>query len=117
MRSKDIEDWKGEVGDGWWPIVEELGLAMFRLDPDLEIHQIKEKFGGLRFYYSSSEEHGCSEEQKILVHFAERLCARTCETCGLPGSLRNDLGWVLTLCDSHHDTALDRTGRNRAEPT
>lgn len=42
------------VGDGWMPIVLEAHEKFLALDPDYEINQIKEKFGGLRYYVSQS---------------------------------------------------------------
>lgn len=61
----------------------------------VEIHQIKEKFGELRFYYAGGDEqvHG-------MVRMAECWAAYTCETCGERGQLRHG-GWVRTLCDKH----------------
>lgn len=60
------------------------------------VHQIKEKFGGLRFYYSGGDD-------RILgmVSMAERWASVTCETCGSHGSPRYG-GWIKTLCDTHH---------------
>jgi hypothetical protein len=57
--------------------------------------QVKEKFGGLRFYYNGGDEqiHG-------MVRMAEAMAATTCEECGTPGSLRTG-GWIRTLCDKH----------------
>lgn len=61
-----------------------------------KIVQVKEKFGGLRFYAD-----GCTEAQDQLISFAETLSAMTCEVCGAPGTLRTD-GWIKCLCDTHH---------------
>jgi hypothetical protein len=57
--------------------------------------QVKEKFGGLRFYYDGGDEyiHG-------LVAMAESMSYVTCEVCGSPGRVYTD-GWHATLCDKH----------------
>ena len=61
----------------------------------LTIMQIKEKFGGLRFYYGPMD-----DEVDAMVEAAEKQSYRTCEVCGGPGMLR-DGGWLQTLCDEH----------------
>lgn len=58
--------------------------------------QIKEKFGGLRFYHN-----GGSSAIDNYVSFAESMSYRTCEVCGNPGQSRNE-GWIKVLCDAHH---------------
>lgn len=96
------------IGKGWYPIVEELHKQMLAVDPGYTIQQIKEKFGGLRYYWEPTPDadgfFDYSDEAKIatmraLVSFAEALASRTCEACGLPGSLRSSTGWYVTLCD------------------
>ena len=57
--------------------------------------QVKEKFGGLRFYV-----HGGTEEHYNYINFAESMSYRTCEVCGAPGHVYTD-GWHRTLCDVH----------------
>lgn len=57
--------------------------------------QIKEKFGGLRFYTN-----GGDSAVDAMISVAEALSYRTCETCGSPGKSRNS-GWIRTLCDKH----------------
>jgi len=57
--------------------------------------QIKEKFGGLRFYCN-----GGDEFTEGLIQMAEIMAECTCEVCGKPGSARNS-GWIKTLCDEH----------------
>ncbi len=59
------------------------------------VDQIKEKFGGLRFYY-----HGGDNHIDGLVTMAESWASHTCETCGNMGK-RRDGGWIRTLCDTH----------------
>jgi len=60
------------------------------------IQDVKEKFGGLRFYVS-----GASDKVYNYIEFAEALSHRTCEECGAPGERRSG-GWIKTLCDTHH---------------
>lgn len=61
------------------------------------VDQVKEKFGGLRFYY-----HGGDEAVSGMVRMAESWAASTCETCGETGTLRPG-GWIRTLCDKHEE--------------
>ena len=60
------------------------------------ITQVKEKFGGLRFYVSDA-----TDEVHNYIEFAESMSFRVCEMCGAPGEPRSD-GWTKTLCDRHH---------------
>ena len=66
------------------------------------VAQVKEKFGGLRFYINFRE--GVSETaiEKInaLIGFAESLSYNTCEKCGNIGK-RYAIGWNRTLCEQH----------------
>ena len=63
--------------------------------PQVVAVQVKEKFGGLRFYYDGGDEfiHG-------LVQMAELMADRTCEVCGDKGKLYQT-GWHRTLCKMH----------------
>lgn len=57
--------------------------------------QVKEKFGGLRFYTNG----GDSVVDGIL-RMAESMSYRTCEVCGSPGKVYRD-GWHVALCPVH----------------
>lgn len=57
--------------------------------------QVKEKFGGLRFYVN-----GANDKQYELIDFAESLSLTTCEVCGKKGK-RNRSGWITTRCKEH----------------
>ena len=90
------------VDEGWWPILEELcsniqGHIEWQKGacPQVIVAQIKEKFGGLRFYYE-----GGDEQIRGMVGMAESWAAHTCEVCGHPGKSRQG-GWIKTLCDHH----------------
>ena len=63
------------------------------------VHQIKEKFGGLRFYADK-----LSENDQGAIKMAEILSERTCAHCGTTDKVQMyDIGWVLPLCDKHAD--------------
>ena len=57
--------------------------------------QVKEKFGGLRFYVN-----GATDKHWNYISIAENFSYRTCEQCGAPGKTYTD-GWHTTLCDIH----------------
>jgi hypothetical protein len=57
--------------------------------------QIKEKFGGLRFYVQAA-----TNKHYDYISFAESMSYRTCEVCGAPGKRYTD-GWHKVLCDIH----------------
>jgi hypothetical protein len=93
------------VSEGWWPIIAELCSNIqhhinwknrqSEIVPQVVVVQIKEKFGGLRFYYD-----GGDDEISGMVRMAESWAAHSCETCGAPGKTREG-GWIKTLCDHH----------------
>ena len=61
----------------------------------IQIQQIKEKFGGLRFYYDGGDDRISGMET-----MAEIWAGQTCETCGNKGERRSG-GWIRTLCNEH----------------
>ncbi len=65
-----------------------------------KILQVKEKFGGLRFYYDGGSEEG-AKHLSGAVRMAEAMAIRTCEVCGRPGEKRSG-DWIQTLCDAHY---------------
>lgn len=84
-----------ECGPGWEPII--VAACDSLLDRDVRFDQIKEKFGGLRIYFTASEED--SEFCSGVVRMAEAMSVATCERCGAAGRIRGG-GWLTCLCDS-----------------
>jgi len=95
-----------ECQDGWLDIIEDLAnkletlIVKFKKDeyPEYEEEwpmaaQIKEKFGTLRFYMTSS-----TTNMKRVIEEAELKSSETCELCGKTGHRRNT-AWITTLCD------------------
>ena len=53
-------------GPGWYPLIIDLADAIAELLPNYEIHQIKEKYGTLRFYWGTAyREPTCCETFKV----------------------------------------------------
>jgi hypothetical protein len=77
----------------------DIDVAKVRMDDEATkvpvASQIKEKFGGLRFYVERA-----TEEHYNYISFAESMSYRICEECGAPGKLHTD-GWHRTLCEHH----------------
>lgn len=86
---------------GWNELLKELIDDLIKLGWDKQVCQVKEKFGGLRFYINEG-----SDEIYERIIKAEKDSYKTCEKCGKEGELRNDLGWHLTLCSEHYNEKL-----------
>jgi len=87
-----------ECGDGWFKLIDQLSADITLLDErdgsQTIAVQVKEKYGGLRFYIESGTDAVIEAIDK-----AEDLSLKTCEYCGEPGTTRDE-GWVYTLCDA-----------------
>ncbi len=102
FKEAEVKEVLEHISPGWHKLVRELIDQLFKLGWNGQLHQIKEKFGGLRFYIGKG-----SEEVHNAISVASDLSYITCETCGAEGKVRNDLGWMLTLCDVHHKEKRD----------
>lgn len=117
-----------ECGDGWYQLLNDLCKDIIsiynheEIEVDILILQIKEKFGTLRFYYTttnsesnsvyidilgdvtlrySHEKRKIDKEVRRIVDYYCTKSASVCEMCGENAAvLRKDLPWVQTLCDS-----------------
>jgi hypothetical protein len=88
----------GRVGPGWIPLLDRLAADLVALGWDRDLHQVKEKFGTLRFYVGQA-----TADMRGRIAEAEAESARTCERCGAPGSTsERGSGWMLTLCERCH---------------
>lgn len=85
-----------EVGDGWFDLLNRLSQKLEALG--VVAMQVKEKFGGLRFYIDGAPTDKADEIYDAIDE-AEEESLTICEKCGDPGEARGG-GWVRTLCDS-----------------
>ena len=105
--------WGFSHDDGWYDIIDSLCASIqnhinnkryqfremsqedFDEEHQVVAAQVKEKFGGLRFYVDGGDDwvYGA-------ISMAESMSYRTCEVCGAPGKTRGT-GWIRTTCDEH----------------
>jgi hypothetical protein len=90
-----------ECDEGWYQLIKDLIVDLIELGWNKEVCQVKEKFGGLRFYINEG-----SDEIHDRITEAERQSYEICEITGKPGQLRNDIGWYTTLCDEEYEKRL-----------
>jgi len=96
--------WGLDVGQGWHKLIDTLCASIqgyidanAKHNPNIhqvEAVQVKEKFGGLRFYTNGEDEviHG-------MIWFAEQLSNYICEDCGTMDNVTQSEGWITTLCE------------------
>ncbi len=71
--------------------------------PGYQVEQVKEKFGGPRYYVSIPYDGPEVDEETadrfaVLIEAAEDRSFSVCELCGDVGEIRADRGLVKTLC-------------------
>lgn len=70
---------------------------------DIEVGQVKEKFGTLRFYYYhkdiDTDNAELRKDIEQIVRKYEKSSKFVCEMCGKEGTIRTDIPWVKTLCE------------------
>jgi len=92
--------WGLECEKGWFWLLDNLcSCIQDYIDnnnkPQIEVVQVKEKFGMLRFYIS-----GADDMVYGMISLAESLSYRTCESCGAVSNIIHTKGWIRTICKS-----------------
>jgi len=91
-----------QIGEGWFDIIRELDRQVAERYPDYVVDQVKEKFGGLR-YYIGNVPNDVNDEIYGFIAEAEAKASKTCDVCGKEGEL-GKTGWLLaTRCDKHKE--------------
>lgn len=80
-----------DVDEGWYQLVIDCDKELTAIDPHYRIFQIKEKFGGLRYYFHPSQS-DTSKAMNEVVSKYEAIAARTCEATGGSGVLMESVG-------------------------
>jgi hypothetical protein len=110
--------WGCEIGNGWYDLLSSVCWRISQYEKNIserisvrnkhgkpndqsdldyfpvKFDQIKEKFGGLRIYFSGGDDY-----VKGVVDMAEEYSYKVCEVCGNAGK-PNKGGWITTLCDN-----------------
>lgn len=90
------------IKNGWLSLTKEIIDELINQGWNKEIFQVKQKFGGLRFYIGKA-----SPEIYNLIHKYEYKSYNICEVCGKNGSQHKSLsGWIDTLCDEHKNLKI-----------
>ena len=108
--------WGIDTGDGWYQIIDDLCAKIKAYVNEqrvkypkftVEAIQVKEKFGVLRFYIDYGDDYIYN-----LITEATEKSRKTCDVCGEPGNLATYNHWWMTLCKTHSDEYIAKTGRN-----
>lgn len=110
------------VGKGWLDLIIELDDILSIIDSEYQIHQIKEKFGQLRFYAvptfgsgrhwdPDKKEHVIDDMDEFLhweafhaqISRIENRSAYICEVCGEFGEMITEGRWARVRCEKHKD--------------
>jgi hypothetical protein len=117
-RMESCMSWGCEIGDGWYDLLSSVCWRILQHEKNIserisvrnkygtpndqsdlyyfpvKFDQIKEKFGGLRIYYSGGDDY-----VEGVTSMAEEYSYKVCEVCGNAGK-PNKGGWITTLCDN-----------------
>jgi hypothetical protein len=108
-----------ECGEGWYEILSSLCSMIKQYEDSIvwqtewnqktnpeyqsdyfpvKFDQIKEKYGGLRVYFSGGDQY-----IEGLVSMAEAMSYKICDVCGNKGEA-NKQGWISTRCEAHRNS-------------
>lgn len=91
------------IDEGWYKLVLDCHNEIVRIDPEYRIHQIKEKFGALRYYCELSDSYWETPvDERVTINAViaryEAISRVTCEATGKSGVLMvSPGGWYKTL--------------------
>lgn len=114
--------WGCDVNNGWYEILNHLCWKIKQHEDNIKWHreylekknpeklesepeyfpvkfdQVKEKYGGLRIYFSGGDDY-----INGLVSMAEAISYSVCEICGNKGEA-NKSGWISVRCEAHRNS-------------
>ena len=97
-----------ECSDGWYWLLSNLMSSIYHYQKwnkkeTIRIKQIKEKFGGLSFYYD-----GGDDIIDGMVSLAEDMSYKICEYCGTTENVGITKGWISVICKDCHNKIDNR---------
>jgi hypothetical protein len=93
-----------DCGPGWRGLLDKTCVrisAALTAEEHVEIQQIKEKHGTLRFYWQGKLSQKSRVRVEDAIALAEARSACTCEECGEEGRLYRAGGVLMTRCEAH----------------
>ena len=89
-----------ETEGGWADLILELHDKMLDLDLNYKISQVKEKFGLLRFYFTTDKDNTIRKKMNDLAYEYKQKSSKICEYCGGEGKCASFGNWLKTSCES-----------------
>lgn len=91
-----------ECGDGWFDIIDSLCEVLEGFGVETTAVQVKEKYGGLRFYHDGlrAEDEKRQEMAAGAIQMAQNMSFNVCEICGGSGEVHQQDGWYHVRCES-----------------
>lgn len=114
INENNFYTWLDDMPEGWriafgLQMCEEIKQALLedseKTYTDYRIHQIKEKYGQLRWYSSFD-----TEKTNKIVDKYTRLSENTCIVCGQPAEYSTK-GWISPYCKKCAEDIVDRKNR------
>ncbi len=81
----------------WTSIIQEIHNKLVELDPNYRTLQIKQKFGGLRFYFATENQ----EHAQEMFDFVEKMEALSYKICIDCGDFATRHSGYYSVCDKH----------------
>ena len=104
--------WGCECGAGWCELINSVCYIIKEHEENknyekkeyiaVKFDQIKEKFGGLRIYFSGGDDY-----VEGVIRMAEEMSYKICEVCGNKGK-PNKKGWIKTLCENCKSKSFEK---------
>lgn len=98
-----------DCGWGWKKLLDSIFKIM--QETDRTVGQVKEKFGGLRFYTDDPSKE--PPALKDVIRRAEIESFKVCEDCGTKKSVTTEGSWLKTLCKSCRCNRLIKNKENK----
>lgn len=102
LKKKIVQEYRKtiDVDEGWYQLLVDCDEELTGVDPNYQIYQVKEKFGGLRYYTRPSNIDDKDTLKRIadIIAKYEDIASKTCSATGGPGVLMKSIGgWRKTL--------------------
>lgn len=94
-----------DCGNGWKKLLDNIFKVLG--ETDCKVQQVKEKFGGLRFYVDKE-----TPALGDVIKIAEMESYKVCEICGSKKNVTTEGSWLKTLCS---DCKFKRILKKREE--